>query len=79
MDALLQLIPAEFRIGRPAELRLELHVGARGQRAHIQSAEPDTRGRNYQLQLIAATGDRRAFQRRGAWAVLMGTGILVVN
>ncbi len=79
MNTLPQLIPAEFRIRRPAELRFELRVGARAKPVRVQSAKTDARGRYYQLQLISPSGETLPFERRGAWAVLLGTGILVVN
>jgi hypothetical protein len=56
-----------------------LCVGADALHARIESAKADTRGRDYQLQLIATAGAYGVFERRGAWAVHLGTGILVVN
>ncbi len=79
MHALLQLLPIEVRVRRPAELRLELRVGAQGQRMQFQSAKADTGGGNYQLELVGTRGTCRLAARSVVAAARGGTGILVVN
>ena len=80
MDTPLQLFPRELRIGRPAEFRLEGRIGAQRQCLRLQTAEADPRGREYQLQLIAAPCKSFAFAAgRCGGTVGMGTGMLVVN
>src|SRR6185312_7187269 len=80
MDPQLQLFPGELRIGRPAEFRLEGRIGAGRHCLRIQTAKADPRGREYQLQLIAAPGEPLAVvAERSGGAVWMGTRMLVVN